>query len=322
MKKIIIKKIGSGERIDKFLKKEFFNNEEITRGQIIKEIKNGNIKINGKVVKPSYILKPNDEIGISLSKRKVALEENKNVPFEIVHADENIIVVNKPAGVQTHPSEKKENDTLVNGLIKKFPEIKNIGDSSTGLEQFNMRPGIVHRLDRETSGIIVIARNQKTFLELKEKFMSRKIKKTYQAIIYGNFEKYQKSGLIEKPIARSSDYKKQVIAGRKTKTKVRPAITKYKVIKEIPGFSFLEVKPQTGRMHQIRVHMNSIGHPIVGDKTYKTKGVIPEKGAYRHLLHAKKLEFSLFGKNYTFKAPIPQDFENFWNYLDEKTIKG
>ncbi|HRY82465.1 MAG TPA: RluA family pseudouridine synthase [Candidatus Moranbacteria bacterium] len=321
MKKVIVVKNNSGGRIDKFLKKEVFLNSEITRGEIIRNIKMGNVLVNNKIVKPSYILKNSDELGIrnyelwNLKQKQLA--PNKNVEFEIILEDKNIIVINKPAGLLVHPSDKSEQDTLVNGLLYKFPEIKNVGDPSTSSGQVNLRPGIVHRLDKDTSGIMIVARNQKTFEELKNKFKNRQIQKTYWAIVCGKLK--NKKGIIDKSIARSADYKKQVIASGKTKTKIRPATTEYKVLKEFAEYSLVEAKPKTGRMHQIRVHLSSIGNPILGDEKYKLKNTKSEKNISRHLLHAKKIEFSLNGNDFKFESELPSDFQKF---LDEKGIKS
>jgi len=296
--KIIITESNIGSRLDKFLVKEFFS---YTRGEIIRQIKVGNILVNGKKNKPSYILKENDKLEINLEKNNTELITNKKIKLEIIFHDENIIVVNKPAGLQVHPDFHEKNDTLANALISKFPEIKNVGEDL-------LRPGIVHRLDKDTSGIIVVARNQKAFLELKNKFKDREMEKIYWAIVSG---KINDRGVIEKPIARATNYKKQIIAGKKTKTKIRPSVTEYKKVKNVGDYSLVEVSPKTGRMHQIRVHLNSIGHPVVGDKIYRQKNSKSDLSALRQLLHAKSIKFELFGKEYFFQSDIPDDFHRF-----------
>ena len=159
---------------------------------------------------------------------------------------------------------------------------------------------------------MVIARNKKTFDELKKKFKDRIVSKKYVAICEGIFEK--KQGVIKKPIARSSNYRKQIIAKKNTKTKIRPAETEYKVIKESKEYSFVEVVPKTGRMHQIRLHLASVGHPVVGDLLYKNRG--DKDKAKRQLLHAEKLEFEIFNKKYIFSVPLPQDFIDFLANID------
>jgi 23S rRNA pseudouridine1911/1915/1917 synthase len=310
MKKIIRVQKNGNERLDKFLKKEVFFDSTTTRGEIIRHIKSGDILVNEKKAKPSQLLKENDILKIDLPKNPTEISPNPKVKFTVLFENENFAVIDKPSGVQVHPSKKNEKDTLASGLLQKFPEIANVGDEP------ETRPGIVHRLDRDTSGILIIARNQKTFEAFKEKFQKHEMKKTYWALAHGNFSSNSRSGTIEKPLARSGNYKKQTVAGGKTKTKVRPAVTDYNAIKEIGYYSLLEVMPKTGRMHQIRIHLFSIGHPIVGDKLYKIKGTSSGATAKRQLLHAKKIDFELDSKKFTFEAPLPQDFQDFLSSHD------
>jgi len=219
---------------------------------------------------------------------------------KIVYEDENFVGISKPAGMLVHPTRtnadntqtnadqrvrnQRESDTLVDWLLKKYPEMKNVGDDPS------MRPGIVHRLDRETSGIMLAVRNQKYFDYFKSLFKEKQIKKTYLALVSG--EPREKHGIIDKPIGiRNGSIKRSV----HSKKMLKSAVTEYKVLKTfifggIP-FSLLEVSPQTGRTHQIRVHLASIGHPIMGDPLYggkKNAGL-----AKRLMLHAYSLEFSL-----------------------------
>lgn len=300
MKNITVEKNSSGKRIDKFLKEEVFFNEKISRGEITRKIKDGNVLTNNKKIKPSYILKENDEIEVNFEKESGKLVPNKNIKFEIIYQDKNIIAINKPAGISVHPSKLSETNTLANWLVYEFPGIKSVGDEP------EIRPGIVHRLDKDTSGVMIVARNQKTFEELKKKFKNREVEKKYLAIVYGKME--NSKGTIEKSIARSSNYKKQIIAGRKTRTKIRLALTEYGVIKKYKKYSLIEASPKTGRMHQIRVHMKSIGHPIIGDKIYKLKNSKDGLFAKRQMLHARSIELSLFAKKYSFSAELPEDF--------------
>ena len=310
MKKIIITKNNSGERTDRFLTREFFS---YTRGEIIRNIKNGNVLVNGKETKPSHALKENDIVEINIPEKAVGIIANENVKFEIVFENEDFIVINKPAGVQVHPSAKKEQDTLVNGLLFKFPEISTVGDAP------EIRPGIVHRLDKDTSGVMLVARNEKTFEKLKKKFKNHEIQKTYWAIAHGRLE--NKKGIIDKPLARARNYKKQTIANAKTQTKVREALTEYEVLKEIGDYSLIELKPKTGRTHQIRIHLSSLRHPIAGDEKYCLKNIksnrdIKLPACNRHLLHAKEIKFSLNGKNFEFEASLPNDFLRFLEKME------
>ena len=311
MKKIIISENNSGLRLDKFLVREFFS-LGMTRGKIIRAIKAGEVLVNGKVKKPGYLLKEGDitEANMKKTRFKSSLKSSPAPEIKIIYEDENIIAVDKPAGIQVHPDHNEKKNTLVNWLVYRFPEIKNVRDSSVGAE---LRPGIVHRLDKDTSGVMVVARNMKSFGELKNLFKEHKAEKKYLALAQGILK--NKRGIIDSPIARAGNYKKQTIAGRKTRTKIREAVTRYKVLKEFDGYSLLEVIPKTGRMHQIRVHLFSIGHPVVGDKLYKLKQKLQPFSdsslsleVPRQMLHAESIEFELFGKNYSFSSPLPDDF--------------
>ncbi len=300
--KIIIEKKYSGQRIDKFLKEGIFFDEEITRGEIIKNIKSGNVLANGKEIKPSYILKEDDVLNLQLATCNSQLIPSCEIIPDIIYQDENFIVVNKPAGLKVHPNDFDEINTLVNILISKFPEMENVGEEK-------LRPGIVHRLDKDTSGLMVVARNQKTFEELKKKFQDREVEKKYVAIVCGHLE--NKEGKIEAPIARAMNYKKQKIAQGRVRGKIRPAITLYKVLENLENFDLVEAQPKTGRMHQIRVHLASVGHPVAGDEKYARKEFKNLPGAKRQMLHAKELKFNLEGKDYNFSAEPPVDFVAF-----------
>lgn len=311
MEKISIIEKNRGKRIDKFLTEEFFS---YTRGELIRRIKKGEVLVNGKKIKPSYELKENDEIQFHFIEEPKTLQPNKEIAFEVIFEDNNVIIINKPAGIQVHPSNNEKKYTLINGLIAKYPELKNVHDDSEGSD---FRPGIVHRLDKNTSGIMVIARNKKSFKELKQLFKDNKIKKTYVALVHGILEK--KNGFIDKPLARSLSYKKQIIANAKTKTIIRNAFTEYTVLQEMNKYSLVEVRPKTGRMHQIRVHFASLGHPIVGDMTYLPAKIKDgDKGiTKRQLLHAKSISFVLFDKDYSFGVAISEDFAESLFLIDE-----
>jgi len=305
MKKIITAE-NSGQRVDLFLKEEFFS---ISRQEIIYNIKEVNILVNGKKVKPSYVLKENDELKIILEKKSAEIIPNKNISVEVIFENENFLAVNKPTGLIVHPISMKDKNTLANWLVAKYPKIKNVHDESTGAE---FRPGIVQRLDKETSGVMVIAKNQKTFEELKNIFQNRKAQKKYLALVYGKLK--NNKGLIDKPIAKAKSNKKQVIANE-NREGAKEAVTEYKVVKEFKDYSLVEARPRTGRMHQVRLHLFSIGHPVVGDKKYKATRNKRQATSMRHLLHAKNLKFELFGDKYELEAPIPKDFEDFLNEI-------
>lgn len=206
---------------------------------------------------------------------------------EVAYEDKNLLVLNKPAGLLVHGTAKSSEPTLADWLLKNYPEVAGVGDDK------KTRPGIVHRLDKETSGVIVIARNQPTFEYLKKQFQEHEIKKTYLALVWGKVA--QKSGRIEKPIGIATGSVKRTTRIERAKM-VKEAITSYKVIKFIRSkageFTLLEVEPKTGRTHQIRVHLASIGHPIVGDAIYGKNRPMPA-GLKRQFLHADSIEFTL-----------------------------
>jgi 23S rRNA pseudouridine1911/1915/1917 synthase len=243
--------------------------------------------------------------------KEIKLEPEPNIPLDVVYEDSDVIVINKQAGISVHPSINEPAGTMANALIARYPEIKNVGDDP-------IRPGIVHRLDKDTSGLLVVAKNQKAFEFLKKEWQSGQVIKKYLALVWGNLN--ENSGEIKSELARSiKDFRKRMVVkpeknmGEDLKGKL--AITEYKVIKKYRGFSLVEVYPKTGRMHQIRVHMASIGHPVVGDKIYGKRRERPE-GLSRQFLHAFYLSFSLpaqaglpNGKRLTLEADLPIDLE-------------
>jgi 23S rRNA pseudouridine1911/1915/1917 synthase len=224
---------------------------------------------------------------------------------KIIHQDENLIAVDKPAGLAVHPGVGTKEKTLVDFLLEKFPGIKSVGDAP------DVRPGIVHRLDKETSGVMVVARNQKTFEYLKSLFKNREIEKKYIVLVHGCLK--DKEGKIEGEMGRSKkDFRKQsLVRGKIEVRKERYSLTHYKVIKEIGDHSLVEVYPKTGRMHQIRVHMHSIGHPVAGDKKYSFKEFKKENYP-RMFLHAAEISFpDQNGKQVLFKSEPPEEFIKF-----------
>jgi len=234
--------------------------------------------------------------------------------MKIIFEDDNIIVIDKPSGLTVHPVKPEQNNTLVNQLLAYYPEIKNVGDDL-------LRPGIVHRLDKDTSGLMIVVKNQKAFEYLKKQFQDRKITKKYLALVHGIVK--DDKGIITKSISFSKkDYKKRTVLLDKNS---KPAITKYEVIKRFPrrkvgiptqkasgkDYTLLEVFPKTGRTHQIRIHLHSIGYPIVGDKQYKFKRLKTPEGLDRQFLHAAYLKFeSVDGKIMEFKSELPKDLKD------------
>jgi len=299
----------SNQRLDKFLvdfalgKKEF---ENFSRGDFIRAIKDGFVKVNGEISRPSYKVNSVDNIEINIPEKSEKIISNPKIKLDVIFENDNFLIINKPAGIQIHPDFNEKENTIVNGLIAHYPQIAKL--ESNEIFSFQQRPGIVHRLDKETSGVLIIAKNKKTFLEFKKMFQEKTVHKKYLALVHGVPK--EKESIIEKPLARTTNYRKQTIAGKKTKTKIRPAITHYKVLEKFKNnFSLIEASPKTGRTHQIRVHLSSIGHPIIGDKLYSKKIYQPFEKASRHMLHAHEIEFNLFGEKFHFTAPIPNDFQ-------------
>jgi len=232
----------------------------------------------------------------------------------IIYEDENIVAINKPSGLVVHHDGKTEEPNLCDWILKKYPEIENVGEPLIlSSERQIKKPGIVHRLDRDTSGVILIAKNQETFLNLKKQFQNRKIKKTYKALVYDEIKNDE--GIINRPIGKSKKDFRQKSATRGARGELREAITEYKVLKKNKNFSFVEIYPKTGRTHQIRVHFKAINHPIVCDKLYAPNKKCPiEIG--RLALHSFSVEFQNPQGNYfKIEAPLPNDFENGLNLL-------
>ncbi|MCX6813935.1 MAG: RluA family pseudouridine synthase [Candidatus Azambacteria bacterium] len=244
--------------------------------------------------------------------KQIKLEPDFSIPLNIVYEDKDIIVLNKQAGISVHPSVNEPNKTLVNALIAKYPEIKNVGDDP-------IRPGIVHRLDKDTSGLLVVAKNQKTFEFLKKQWQDGRVIKKYLALVWGRPK--EKGEIVSELMRSLKDFRKRmVVRPEKQKDKEikgRIAITEYKVIKKFRDYSLIEVYPKTGRMHQIRVHMASLGHPLAGDKIYGKSKKKPE-GLTRQFLHAFYLKFSLpDGRSLAFEADLPKDLEAILTKLEK-----
>ncbi|MBI2610213.1 RluA family pseudouridine synthase [Candidatus Giovannonibacteria bacterium] len=236
--------------------------------------------------------------------------------MQIIYEDCDILAINKSAGVVVHHDKAHPpggGGTLIDEILEKYPEIKKVGDL--------MRPGIVHRLDKDTSGAILIAKNQKTFDFLKTQFQERKIEKKYKALVVGNVK--NESGTINLPIGRSTKYPSKRVSGKRLKGKTREALTKWRVLGRFKGFTFLEVSPKTGRTHQIRSHLSAIGYPVVCDSLYAGKKFVCPFGLARQFLHASTLELALpTGLNIKLEADLPEDLQKVLQKLSEADING
>ncbi len=284
-----------GKRLDVFLAEKI---PGLSRSQAKKLIAEGLVEVDGTLCpKPKYRVKGLEKIKALLPPpQAIELRPEEDVAFEILYEDEDIAVINKPPGVVVHPAAGHYEGTLVHGLLARLKGLSGVGGK--------LRPGIVHRLDKDTSGILLVAKNDLAHEKLSRMFKERTIKKVYLALVHGRPKAL--AGKIEKPIARHPVHRKKmaVIKGG------REAVTLWRVKESFPQAALLEVEPQTGRTHQIRVHLASIGHPIVGDALYG--GAKPHgPKAQRQLLHAYKLSFKQprTGQVLSFEAPLPPDFE-------------
>lgn len=283
-----------GKRLDIFLQSML---EEMSRAGVQKLIEDGLVKVNGKDIKKAGTkLKGNEIVEVKIPEEEVPELKPENIPIDIVYEDEYIAVINKISNMTVHPAQNIYTGTLVNALLYHFKSLSNINED-------NIRPGIVHRLDKDTSGLIIIAKTNEAHEKLVEMFQSKNMKKTYIAICKGNFS--QKSGRIENLIGRDPYERKRMAV---VETNGKPAITNYEVIDEVQDFSLMKVNIETGRTHQIRVHMKFLNHPILGDSTYGS----PSKLAERQMLHAYMLEFihPVTKESIKVKGKLPGDFEN------------
>ena len=298
-----IKKIQAGVRLDKFLSEKI---SRYSRQMIKKNILEGNVLVDRKKVKPKYVLKENDKISVKISlPEKIILKPDSSIKLNIVYEDKDVIVINKPAGMVVHSTEnsKINHKILVNALLNYFPKIKNVGEDK-------FRPGIVHRLDKETSGLLIVAKNNQAFDYLKEQFQKRKIEKRYLALVVGKLKK--EKGVIEKAIGRSkkTPTKQMIVEKKSIGGKIREAKTEYNVVKRFNDYTLVKAIPKTGRMHQIRIHFASIGHPIAGDKKYSFKKQKNLLKLDRHFLHAAYLKFKLpCGRMIELESKLPGELE-------------
>jgi 23S rRNA pseudouridine1911/1915/1917 synthase len=282
-----------GRRLDAFLAGKAGS---LTRSQIKKLIGQDRVRVNGRSGKPGYKLRPGDRVEVEWMEEENRRLGPEPLKLNIIYADEHLIVVNKPSGLTVHPGAGRWAGTLAGGLLARFPEVAQIGPQE--------RPGIVHRLDKETSGVMVVARSPEAYARLQRMFKNREVHKTYLGLAWGKFA--QKEGRIAWAIGRHTrDGQRFTVRGRKP----REALTLYKVLKEYKDFSLVEIRPVTGRTHQIRVHFAAAGHPLAGDLRYGHRR--PRMNIPRLFLHAHKLAFQhpVGGQPVEFTAPLPSELE-------------
>lgn len=278
--------------------------DNITRAQLQKLIDEGNVTVNGSIVKTSYKLKANDEIKIIIPEPVELDVKPENIPLDIVFEDEHMLVINKPQGMVVHPAAGNYNGTLVNALLYYCK------DSLSGINGV-LRPGIVHRIDKDTSGLIMVAKTNEAHLSLSEQIKNKSANRHYVCIVTGHV--LQKKGIIDAPIGRHPTSRLKMAV---TPVNSKNAVTHFEVLEYLNNSTFLACKLETGRTHQIRVHMQYIGHPIVGDPVYLNKNPYNLNG---QALHAKKIEFNhpITGERMEFETPLP----NYFNELLETLRK-
>ena len=281
-------------RLDKYLAEQF---PEQTRSYLQKLIKESQVLVNGKTVKSGYQLSKGDEVSVTIPEPKELDVEPQKMELDIVYEDEDVILINKPKGMVVHPAPGHTTDTLVNGLLY------HCKDNLSGINGV-ARPGIVHRIDRDTTGILIVCKNDMSHNSIAAQLKEHSINRRYRALVHGNLK--EDTGTVEGPIGRHPvDRKKMAINERNGK----PAVTHYTVLERFGNYTLIECKLETGRTHQIRVHMTSIGHPLVGDEVYG-----PAKCPFKlqgQCLHAMVLGFvhPRTGEYMEFSADLPEYFE-------------
>ena len=279
---------------------------EITRSQLKNLINDGHVTVNGQAVKPKYKVQAGDKISLVKPEPQSLELTPENIPLDIVYEDDDVIVVNKPQGMVVHPAPGHPDHTLVNALLYHSP-LSTINGT--------FRPGIVHRIDKDTSGLLMVAKNDLAHQSLAEQLRNKTNKREYLALVYGQIK--EDEGTIDAPLGRNpQDRKKQaVVKGG------RHAVTHFKVMKRYDNFTLVKCILETGRTHQIRVHMKYIGHPLVGDPLYGPRKVIGKDGQF---LHAALLGFKhpRTGKEMIFEAPLPENFQKMLDKLDKQQHKG
>ncbi len=300
----------AGLRLDAFLASQL---EHWSRARLQKLIENEDILVNGKAAKPSYKLREHDEIEVELPPPATTGFAPENIPIDIVYEDETLLVVNKPAGLVVHPAAGTPSGTLANALAYHF---QTLPDAGTGL-----RPGIVHRLDRDTSGLLVVAKTESALENLSDQFRDRTVFKSYVALVHGRVQ--SNSGRIDQPIARDPSNRTRMAVVRGG----RNSLTLYRVRRTYDRFTLLDVELKTGRTHQIRVHLAWLKHPVVGDETYAAgrDNTIPDpqlririRNLNRQFLHAEKLAFvhPATKEIVRFESALPAELSDFLAQLE------
>ena len=291
----------NNERLDSYISK---SNLDLSRSMVQKLIKENRVFVNGKNEKESYKIKVNDNITIQIEEPKSSKLEAQDIPLDIIYEDNDIIVINKPKGMVVHPGNGNPDNTLVNAVLAHCKgSLSGIGGE--------IRPGIVHRIDKDTSGLIIVAKNDKSHINLSEQIKNHEVTKIYTALVKGNIS--EDEATIDMPIGRDKKDRKKMSVTRDGKE----AVSHIKVVKRYGNYTLIRVKIDTGRTHQIRVHMAKIGHPVIGDEVYSSGK--NEFGVKGQMLHSTILKFKhpISGKEIMLEAPLPQYFEDVLSKLDK-----
>ncbi|OZM58522.1 RluA family pseudouridine synthase [Lottiidibacillus patelloidae] len=298
---VTIEEKHENERLDKVLPQY----DDWSRSQVQIWIKEGNLEVNGKTVKGNYKCKAGDEVTINIPEPEVLDVVPENIPLDIVFEDSDVVVVNKPRGMVVHPAPGHPSGTLVNGLMYHIKDLSGINGV--------LRPGIVHRIDKDTSGLLMVAKNDKSHESLVEQLKAKTTLRKYFAIVHGVIE--HDHATIDAPIGRDKKDRQRMAV---TNENSRDAVTHFNVVERFKDFSFIECQLETGRTHQIRVHMHYIGHPVAGDPKYGPKKTLDIEG---QALHAATLGFEhpTTGEFMQFEAPLPDEMTKLLDELKKRS---
>lgn len=288
-------------RLDKYLAA---NEESLSRSRIQSLVEEGQVRVNGNVQKANYKVKANDAIVLEVEDDRELEVEPENIPLDIRYEDEDVIVINKPKGMVVHPANGNQNGTLVNALLYHCKDLSGINGV--------LRPGIVHRIDKDTTGLLIVAKNDMAHTSLSKQLQTKTVNRLYYALVHGVIP--HDFGTIDAPIGRDvNDRQKMAV----TATNSKDARTHFKVIERFKEYTLVECRLETGRTHQIRVHMQYIGHPVVGDEKYSYRKTMKTGG---QLLHAHQLTFvhPRTNETMTIEAPLPAQFEEILEELRAK----
>ena len=289
---------AGGERLDKITPTHV---PDLSRATAQRLIKAGEVTVNGRPSKPSYRVQVGDEVVVRVPIEMPAPVVPENIPLDVIYEDDALLVVNKPAGMVVHPAYGHASGTLVNAVLAHCPQIADVGGPD--------RAGVVHRLDKDTSGLILIAKDGVTRAALQRQFKRRQVAKTYLALVEGQMQ--PREGVVEAPVGRDKRQRKKMAVVRSG----REARTMYRAIEYFANYTLLEVRPHTGRTHQVRVHLSWLGYPIVGDAVYGRHRQRLLRG--RHFLHAARIRFShpATSEEVEFEAPLPPKLADVLNQL-------